>query len=57
MDAYEAAFKITPVLLRYPAGDDSLFMFQTQTGRLVITTIRSDGPQYPPAIMARSGIT
>jgi hypothetical protein len=22
MDAYEAAFKITPVLLRYPAGDD-----------------------------------
>jgi hypothetical protein len=23
MDAYEAAFKITPVLLRYPAGDDS----------------------------------
>lgn len=23
MDAYEAAFKITPILLRYPAGDDT----------------------------------
>ena len=23
MDAYEAAFKLTPVLLRYPAGDDT----------------------------------
>ena len=23
MDAYEAAFKVTPILLRYPAGDDT----------------------------------